>query len=552
MLEAEAAIREAQLKMPEEQAPFALAQMFEFVGNNEAAEENYKAALEARPDDFVIKRHVASYYVRTDKKLEAVQHLSRLIKEAGEVGKPQVPTIFWARRQMARLLASSGNFQEYVYALQLVESNAINGQLGIEDAQLKATIMAGRNDKRAQRDAIKLLEAIGDFRPSTLNERLVLGQLYKHTGDWPSAREQMVQVVTHPESSAQHLAIFIDMLVERGDIEEALPYLQRLETLQPEVFQTIGLRARALGKQGNADEAIRRATSIIPRPLPPEQVDTLINAALLLENIALAAGDDEVAAKKYTAAAEPLLREFVAARPKEVLVLARFLGQHGNLEESLKLMETAVVESDKPDDAARMAVGLMRVRRKETTPEHFQRVEAILSKAQERAPESTTMPIHLADLRDQQGRYEEAIQLYTKFLESAPKGAQSAAALNNLAFLLAARENKGEQALNMVQQAIKLVGPMSELMDTRGMAHALLGDYDRAIADYQYAIEGGANAVKYMHLAWALYKKKNLTAAKQAFQQSLDLKLSVDDLPPFEQDEFRELKKVLDLEVARP
>ena len=61
---AEAAIQDAQGKIPAERAPLALAQCYEALGRKDRAEEQYHLTLAAKPGDVLVLRSVADFYLR--------------------------------------------------------------------------------------------------------------------------------------------------------------------------------------------------------------------------------------------------------------------------------------------------------------------------------------------------------------------------------------------------------------------------------------------------------------------------------------------------------
>ncbi len=114
--------------------------------------------------------------------------------------------------------------------------------------------------------------------------------------------------------------------------------------------------------------------------------------------------------------------------------------------------------------------------------------------------------MHLADLRDFQGRYDEAQQIYEAVLMKNPN---HVTALNNLAWLLAVGGQNPRRAVQYmdfaVNQADKLVGPVSELLDTRAVVYLRAGNKREALVDMKKAAEVAANPgpMLYFHLAEA-------------------------------------------------
>lgn len=103
----------------------------------------------------------------------------------------------------------------------------------------------------------------------------------------------------------------------------------------------------------------------------------------------------------------------------------------------------------------------------------------------ERNPRSLSCLNLLAMMMQDAGRNEEAAKLYRKVLELDPK---SAAALNNLGWILCERENRPQEeyqeALALAEKGLQIVPGNMDLLDTRGFAYYRLGEFDKATADF--------------------------------------------------------------------
>src|SRR5262249_23566060 len=80
------------------QLPLALARCYEALGWNGRALEQYGAALQARPDDFVVLRKAAGYYLSLGNRKLAEPLLRKLLDS--RVAAPE-EDIGWARKQLA-------------------------------------------------------------------------------------------------------------------------------------------------------------------------------------------------------------------------------------------------------------------------------------------------------------------------------------------------------------------------------------------------------------------------------------------------------------------
>ena len=115
--------------------------------------------------------------------------------------------------------------------------------------------------------------------------------------------------------------------------------------------------------------------------------------------------------------------------------------------------------------------------------------EDLLRMTLERNPRSLPALNLLGMMMQDAGRNEEAAKLYRKILELDPN---SAAPLNNLAWMLCERENRPpeeyQEALELAEKGLQIVSGNMDLLDTRGYAYYRLGEFDKAMADFDKCI----------------------------------------------------------------
>ena len=102
-----------------------------------------------------------------------------------------------------------------------------------------------------------------------------------------------------------------------------------------------------------------------------------------------------------------------------------------------------------------------------------------------------TLYLHLADLKDLQGDYDQAI---FNCREALKLDDRNVVAMNNIAWLLAKR-GKASEALDLINRAITLAGERAELLDTRATVQLALARTDEALKDLNDASVGGAGAL---------------------------------------------------------
>ena len=123
---------------------------------------------------------------------------------------------------------------------------------------------------------------------------------------------------------------------------------------------------------------------------------------------------------------------------------------------------------------------------------------------------------------------------------------QSAIVSNNLAFHLAKPETVGE-AEKLIEQAIAELGPLPDLLDTRGMVRLAAGRNAEAVADLQEATLQPTD-VKYLHLAWAQLRSGDEAGARSTLEAGRRRGLTKLKLAPDERQRLGELETALGMQ----
>ena len=98
--------------------------------------------------------------------------------------------------------------------------------------------------------------------------------------------------------------------------------------------------------------------------------------------------------------------------------------------------------------------------------------------------------------------------------------------MNNLAWLLAMRNEKLPEALALIELVIRKQGPIGVILDTRATILMRMQQPGKALIDLKQAVEESPTAEKYLHLAQAYLALRNQSAAVEAMQQAQDAGLS--------------------------
>ena len=535
---AQEALTEAEEKLSDEEASIALANGYEALGNLKAAETHYLASIEQAPDDLARKRSLSSFYIRTSKHDQASEVLNKMLSAPATSNSPEAAAnITWARRALAQLTAAQGSYGDHLKAVELIDGNAENGVLTTEDLRVKATLLASRPDLRSRHEAIRILEGIVQKDPQAVQEMSLLATLYEQDNQFDRARQVMLGLLTQAADREEFVPAYAAMLIRHDQVDEAALLLDRLRQMSSKSPVALAVQALLLAKRNYVDEAIMVTRRMVSRPLSPQQVGQLRTVAEHFENLA-ALG---VANEDFLDAAEELYNEYIAERPQDMLVLGGFYSRHRTIDRALDLFEQEIEEANAPI-VANMAQRMMHNRRDEFTADHMDRVGKFLALASEKYPDFVGTQLDYADYNDVRGNYEEAMEIYRKVIANAgTTPAQRAAAQNNLAYLLIVKDNNGDEALRLIEEAVGFFGPVADVLDTRGLAHAARGDMESAIRDLNEAVEGNPTALNYFHLAHVYYQAQDLPAAAKALANARKKGLDDNSLSPLERPHLQKL-----------
>lgn len=512
--EATEAVREAAEALPK--TPAALAKLYQYIGDNAHAEHFYKAAVEQRPDDLMSVAAIVEFYFNTNQSAQAIPYLDQIIqKTAKSTNKLELQQLASARRFKAQIIASPGDYEHVVAATKLIEENTRDGVLGPEDTQAIVLMLAIRQEPDSRVKAMQLLESLQERRPLQPREQSVLGQLYDRAGKWDKSRDLMLSAVTRRSDDLDILFPFAQMLIRHGEFDDATRWVDRLDELvaaakvpvSNSIKQSISvLRARILVQNGQKEQAANVLENLLPRPLPQSQLRLLGDVAKLMEELEL------------HDAAEKLLAEYVSQEPRGMAAMAAFTSRRGDVDKAFELLEQAR-KSQPTSEILPIALEALRRHPDKMSPERFKLLEGWAKTSAEEESNSQQIKMLLAELYDLEGRSQDAIQIYREMLiDTRTDATEQALVKNNLAFMLATnkgRPDSAAEAVRLVGEAMRTLGPTADLLDTRALAYLAQGKTQQAISDLDVAAADSPSGSKFFHLALAQKQAHNLDSARQ-------------------------------------
>ena len=585
--------------------PLTLAGCYERTGDRTEAETHYteafRVAVENNKELSELQLARARFYARTtaEDPKQRQQDFNSAHEQVDAILDSRTAGISRkreARRFKALLLASTGRYEDTEKALQLI---AVNGDDSVEDLLMKVRILRLRNRYRDRLELIEAIEQLENRGFPSAELKLLLAGLYQQADDWLHAEKHYLELLRQNEKNPTVLARYINGLIEQAQLKEAEKRLEEFKLQQPNSITVSVLEAVLEHAKGNVQGAVRLILDAVQNleeaDSPDQAVKDLFLAGKLDEAVdylekqaqesnkrdalpairevrqLLAQGRSDqakdllerqidtsqlqvlqfkAAAKLVDGwgdltAAESIIRTTLerSNRPDDVLLLVSNVARQGRIDEALDLCEKAW-ETCNINRVGAMCVGLLRTNK--ASPAQMARAEKQLSTAIDEHPENKELKIPLADLRDFQGRYDDAEQVYREILN---EDSGNLMALNNLAWLVGMRGKDPMFAASCIEiavvQAEKLLGPVPELLDTRAVIYLKLMKNRDALKDMEQAINVSKEAtpLMYFHLAQAQRAVGDKAAAKKSFEKASSLKAK--DFHPLERGNFEEVSKEL-------
>jgi tetratricopeptide (TPR) repeat protein len=563
MLEDEAAaqktLRDAQLVLSGDNPQMFLARSYESLANSREpttrwfdAETMYRAVYDAAPDDFQRVQQLAAFYMgpvyqRPDRKVKATPLINKLLRAGAEGKLPAGDSnLSWARRMAAKLLSLTGDYPNLVKASNLLASNSKDGILPVEDKLALAEILASRPEPVSRFKAIALLEEASQLQPLSEQAEIVLGELYYATSsDWQKYRSKMESIIGHYPNSVLALDTYVRKLLNRNDkssLDQAAKYVDRLNKLNPGGTATFELTVRLANKIGRQEEVRKALVRRLPdfkktKDFPADQMAMLEKLAELLVEL----NDLDTA--------EMIYRELAARSPDKVYPLAKFLGMHRDPSQCFEELNK-VYSMDTLPEVLNVGVGVSRERRDKVGDKFDGELQRWLDAGLRENPDSITLLVIQADLYDLQKKYDEAAAVYRDLLKRNDLvGIRRAVVLNNLSYLLALEGSAAAadlDAMKLVQEAAQIMGPNSDILDTRAVVFISRNQFKQAIDDLNFSVTDGATASKYFHKARAHFGANQKSAAVDAWKKAEELGLNRDAINRMEHGLYDELKSKID------
>jgi tetratricopeptide (TPR) repeat protein len=315
-----------------------------------------------------------------------------------------------------------------------------------------------------------------------------------------------------------YLAQFANFLLQhrqpgdKQDLTEAQKLVDQIKLLRPEALGTLVLQVEIHRIRDEVGQAAELIQAFANHPnVGPQVLGRLAGIAEKIKQVPLAEELYQRQAK-------------LAGTTQGKLLWAAFLGRNDRAKDGLDICEPLWMNGNEVRVVSMTSIEILFGSDNTRTPDSMQtdRVagwfEQAITRAKSQKRSNPWLFTGLGSLRERQGRFSDAAELYRRAIQEDDRDGTS---LNNLAWLAALNEDKKriKEALGYANRAIALKPDQPDFLDTRGMVY-LVGDQPTlALEDFQRAVAiDPSSASKHFHLAQAYLANND----KERARQSLD------------------------------
>lgn len=488
---------------------FLLGRYLEGEGKVDAAADAFKKAIELEPASAEPRAELAALYARADRPREAV--------EAAEDALKVDPKNKEANRILGSVLVGLAEQRQAVrpgddiasYAPRAMAALEIARGDGTGDLSIDLALARLYLDRDRPADAVPLLRRIVGEQPQYAEGAILLAEAQEASGASDAAVETLTGLVaTQPQFFRARVQL-AETYDRRRKWAEAADAWAAVQKLNPRNSEVAGRRASSLLNAGRAAEArdvLRDALKIAPDD---------IRMSFMLAQAQRDAGDLD--------AAEATARALQAAHPEDVrttYLLAQMLDGRGRYQEMVDLLKPEIARlrtaKAKPAQLALLlgseGIALLQLKRYEEATTVYQEAVAL-------SPEDTTVMFQFGAALDRAGRQPDAQKVFREIVAKDPLNAN---ALNYLGYMLAEHGTSLDEAVTLIQRALKVDPDNPSYLDSLGWAYFQQGKLDLADAPLSSAASRlTTNSVVQDHLGDLRLKQNRHPEAIDAWQRAL-------------------------------
>jgi tetratricopeptide (TPR) repeat protein len=418
----------------------------------------------------------AGYYFLLGRHLETEGKIAEAIA-AHKRGIELEPSSAELKAELAALYARQDRALEAVETAEAAlkhdadnaEANRILGSVYAALSEQRAPLRPGDDVSKYPAQAIAALEKAASDGTGDLGLNVLLGRLYVQTKVYDKAIPPLRRVIDEQPAYSEAAWLLSNALERTDQAEAAIDVLEGALEYNPKFFRgqlRVAELHEKLGRWNEAADAYARAEKLNSRAvdLTPRRAAALINAGKALD-------------------ARELLKTRASSAQPDIAVLYLY----------------AVAQRQSKDLAG---------------------AEATAKRLRESAPADPRGLYVLAQVQEAKGDAQAAERSLRELIDRDP---QDATALNFLGYMLADRGVRLDEALGLVQRALKIEPDNPSFLDSLGWAYFRQGRLDladRPLTDA--AAKLPSNSVVQDHLGDLRFKQGRYAEALEAWQRSLN------------------------------
>ena len=483
----------------------ALAEFYQVLDRMDMAQNALMEARKTSKDVNSVDDRIAKLMLAQGKQDQAINMYKTLYTNLPEDGS--------VRRFYVTLLASRGSEEDWLSIDQVYRNDKVADNP--DDRRLRAELLARKGDQKDLALAQYLLESlVEDPKNRSDQDRFRLASIYMRNAalaeiqdsESPqvkqliaSAGKQLATLCRGSEPPAEYLYSYGDFLIRQERIVEANEISDRLNGQEPDHFASVLLRARLQNISGNVERAKSLLIDWKESQLQKKDVelDNPAKAAILAK-----VGDalNELGASKE---AEKILRQAFELDGTKGAVYVRSLARSDDSvsRESAIRYLLAKLKAEKTPEVARLLAGLLSVGN--VSSQLADQADEVLSQTGAANENDADLLLSIADMWLAQKKSQKSIDAYRKIVKLRPN---DIVALNNLAILLGEQSDGTQEALSLIDQAIRIAGKQPLLLDSKAAILMLANRAEEAVPILEVAASATNDPRVIFHLYQALVK----------------------------------------------
>jgi tetratricopeptide (TPR) repeat protein len=474
------------------------------LGQNELAAKDFDHATAIEPYNiqaWLFKSDFNQLMGRLEEALKDVQQTLSLNPENLQIQKRAI-----------ELLLSSREPEKLHQGMELLDKALDSSPRDTELRLYKAHSLIAKADTPSIEQAENILNTITEDHPKTVSAWVQKARIYLKQGQSGKLMDTVLSGLVHSPNDKALLSLKAQAEYDRSPLL-AIPTLKMLADLYPDDTDVRLNLANTYVASERYDEGVTSLKQLLGscKKSDKRKVNTALAVALYKS------GNQPQAKREFE-----LLYQAIPGDP------TLFLTEMKLLMEDKQWSEMAAKVSERfekqPDDTATF-ITLANELVPRVDSEARQAAEEILRRVLKKRPDSVQAMITLAMLLQMSSRCEESAALYHRIITLEP---DNVIAINNLAWIMCEEEGEYEQALELAHRGLMRAPDYTDLIDTRGVVYYKLGQYDKAIQDFNrclklYPKNSPSLTVSYFHLGKALAKSGQKEDAIRILKKVLEL-----------------------------